>query len=194
MSAQKTNSVIVFLAVLVAAAIVVYAMVGRRPSKPQGPETGETPPVLTPPVVDPTPPAEPNVEPEVAHIDQTTDTTNLPEQPAAGQGAEPAPTPNLLDAAERGDLDAMRAMFAQGAEVNQVDAAGRTALMAAAGAGQVDAVFLLLNSGANPAPRDHARKSARDYALSRYDESGKTIARILEDALGPAPVSEPTDK
>ncbi|MBK7404187.1 MAG: ankyrin repeat domain-containing protein [Phycisphaerales bacterium] len=193
MSAQKTNSAIILAAVVVACAIALYAVLGRGGAKPAGPaDADHRPPKLEPPVVDP---RRPDQDPPVTQIDQTTDTTKPPERPETGdQPLGASPTPNLLDAAERGDLEAIGAMLEQGADVNQVDAAGRTALMAAAGAGKIDAVFLLLNSGADPEPRDQARRSARDYALARFDASGKTIARVLDDALGPAPVTEPKDK
>ena len=132
---------------------------------------------------------------------QTTDTTNppagsdKPTDPATEQaGAEAPVVPNVLDAAERGEVAALQSMITSGADVNQTDALGRTALMAAAGAGQTDAVFTRLNAGADAALRDSTRRSARDHALARYDDAGQTIARVLEDAVGPPPVTQPNDK
>lgn len=194
MAAQKTNSAIIFVAVLVAAAIVVYAVVNRPGPGPAGPGAADdAPPVVSPPVLE-----QGGSDPDaVTHIDQTTDTTLPPPEAAADPGdalAEPAVVPNLLDAAERGDTEALAALIESGADLDQRDAGGRTALMAAAGGGQIDAVFVLLNAGADAALRDNARRAARDYALARYDEPGKTIARILEDAIGVVPIQDPTDK
>jgi len=197
MAAQRTNSAIVFVAVLIAAAIVVFAIFNRQSPKAGEGEEAATPPVVSPPVADD------RQEDPVTHIDQTTDTTNPPGQPAEASadegtpgddGGEPPVVPNLLDAAERGDAAALQAMIESQADLNQTDAGGRTALMMAAAGGHLEAVFALLNAGADPALRDNTRRSARDYALARYDESGQTIARILEDAIGPLPISDPTDK
>ena len=116
MSNQKTNSVLVFVAVLVAAIIVIYAIMSNKPK--------------TQPPVDGTVPAEAEVDPadgegtdtgtppedDITRIDQTTDTTHG-EVPAGGEaddqtGEEPAATPEeeapaapstLIEAAQAGD-------------------------------------------------------------------------------------------
>ncbi len=85
-------------------------------------------------------------------------------------------------------------MLGAGADPNGADNNGRTALMAAAGAGHLDAVFALLDAGADLTTRDKARRAARDYALARYDEAGQSIARVLGEAAGPPPVQDPGDK
>jgi hypothetical protein len=190
--AQKTNSAIVFVAVLIAAVIIVFAIFNRSggPKTPEGSDA--TPPEPTPRL------AEEDADDEgVTLIDQTTDTTNAPAAPdntAIGLDQGEVVVPNFIDAAERGDVVALNAMIQGGADLNQTDEAGRTALMVAAGGGHIDAVFTLLNAGADPELRDSTRRSARDYALARYDEPGMTVARVIEGALGPAPVSDPTDK
>ena len=51
---------------------------------------------------------------------------------------EPRMTP-LMEAAYRGDLAAVRALLAKGADINEKNAYGATALMMAAGAGLTDA-------------------------------------------------------
>src|SRR6266705_4016878 len=65
----------------------------------------------------------------------------------------------LMHAAYRGDLEAMSRLIQQGADVNEANLAGMTALDFAAGAtpivnqvyrGSPDAVKLLLKHGANP--------------------------------------------
>jgi hypothetical protein len=195
--AQRSNSVLVAAAILVAAAVIGYAVFSRTPgAKPTGP--GEPPPTAG----DTSRPAPDTPDPDdaVTVIDQTTDTTHPPASDAGGtQDRDPAPGPisppaTLVDAAERGDLAALSAMLGAGADPNGTDDNGRTALMAAAGAGHLDAVFALLDAGADLTTRDNARRAARDYALARYDEAGQSIARVLGEAAGPPPVQDPGDK
>ncbi|QKK09586.1 MAG: ankyrin repeat domain-containing protein [Planctomycetota bacterium] len=177
MSNQKTNSVLVFVAVLVAAIIVIYAIMSNKPK--------------TQPPVDGTVPAEAAGDPaggegsdtgaqpddDVTRIDQTTDTTHgeVPaggeaddqtgEVPAGGEaddqtGEVPAAAPDeeapaapstLIEAAQAGDLPVLSAMIDSGMNVNATDDGGRTPLMHAAAGGHLDSVFALLNAGANAA-------------------------------------------
>ena len=207
MSAQRTNAIFVFVATLAAACIVVYAIINRAP--PASPVEGQDqpPPIETQPAAE-----EPSelADAGVTHIDQTTDTTHAPAETAGetlppppgvevdelAEETKPASTPpaTLIEAASRGDVEALTAMIAVEHDLNATDDGGRTALMAAAGSGHIDAVFVLLNAGADPALRDDARRAARDYALARYDEAGQTIARILGDAVGPPPVQDAGEK
>lgn len=204
MAAQRSNSVLVFVAVLVAAVVIVYAVVSRKPSTPaeQGleqapaqPNGERAEPAAAGPGTGPT-------DDGVTHIDQTTDTTNAPTRDESEAGAPPewqaiggaSPPATLIEAAHVGDMDALTAMIGAGVDLDAIDEGGRTALMAAAGAGKVEAVFALLNAGADLSRRDNARRGARDYALARYDEAGQTIARILGEAAGPPPVQDPGEK
>jgi hypothetical protein len=195
--AQRSNAVLVAVAILVAAGVIGYAVFSRKPgAKPTGP--GEPPPTAG----DTSRPAPETPDPDdaVTVIDQTTDTTHPPapdatQDPAPGPSTPPATPPaTLVEAAERGDLAALSAMLGAGADPNGADNNGRTALMAAAGAGHLDAVFALLDAGADLTTRDKARRAARDYALARYDEAGQSIARVLGEAAGPPPVQDPGDK
>ena len=65
---------------------------------------------------------------------------------ANGQGAR---TPTLYEAAARGDVDVIQQHIANGADLNEPDSRGRTALGHAANAGRLEAVTLLAKSGAN---------------------------------------------
>lgn len=199
--AQRSNTVLVGAAVVVAAGVIIYAVVGRKPQPvKEGPEaepapsqqegTGNPPPTQQP-------------DEGVTHIDQTTDTTTPPDttpdtkpdnQPDKQEPANSAGAPALFAPAKRGDADAIRALIDAGADPDATDQTGRTALMVAAEAGQVDTVFALLNAGADMKLRDNTRRSARDYALARYDQAGQTIARILGEAEGPGPVQDPAEK
>lgn len=205
MSSQKANSVLVFVAVLVAAIIVIYAIVSRKPATVTGPEDGATPTSATN-EDEGTARLNDSASPEddgVTEIDQTTDTTTGEVPGGNGtdtgtdddaEGQMPEPPATLLEAAQRGDTGALAAMVDAGADLNGTDDGGRTPLMHAAAGGHLEAVFTLLNGGADPALRDNARRAARDYALARADEPGQTIARILEDAVGPPPVIDAAEK
>ena len=209
MSNQKTNSVLVFVAVLVAAIIVIYAIMSSKPTT-QPPVDGNVPADASGDPADDGD-ADNTAQPaeDVTRIDQTTDTTHG-EVPAAGGAGEQAgdesaaaldnATPaatvpsTLIEAAQAGDLPVLSAMIDSGMNVNATDDGGRTPLMHAAAGGHLDAVFALLNAGANAGLRDNARRAARDYALARADAPGQTIARILEDAVGPPPVRDAGEK
>ncbi len=208
-SNQKTNSVLVFVAVLVAAIIVIYAITSRKPVTTP-PTDGLTAAGTTGEGTE-TKSADPDTAPDtdpdegVTLIDQTTDTTRgeVPGGPDAeeesaednaignGPGAAPA---TLVQAAAAGNVAVVQAMIDSGMDINATDDGGRTPLMLAAGGGHLDTVFALLNAGADPALRDNARRAARDYALARVDQAGQTIARILEDAVGPVPIQDAGDK
>ena len=56
----------------------------------------------------------------------------------------------LMRAAERGDLDSVRALLRNGADVNEAKGTGHTALMLAAGRDHLEIVQTLLRAGANP--------------------------------------------
>lgn len=96
--------------------------------------------------------------------------------PAAGQASL---APPLLVATARGDAEAVRALLAQGADVNSHDATGRTALMLAALRGDVGLVRLLLGAGADPQGRNPQGLTAAD--LARAAGHG-AVLELLEPA------------
>lgn len=80
---------------------------------------------------------------------------------------------DLREAARRGDLDAIRAALADGADIDSRDEKGWTALMWAASEARGDAVDLLLESGADPGVRDRLVQDAAGIALySQYYRGG----------------------
>jgi len=213
MSTQRSNAVLVFAAVLVAAIVIIYAVVGRGSSTSPG-QSPEQPTATLPD--DPLPLASTDAGPAgdgVTHIDQTTDTTHAPAPERAGDAApgQGAPAAGQDDAASaweglhplhaaatRGDAEAIQALVAGGADpdgrLTGSVAGGVTPLMLAVQTGHVGAVFALLNAGADLTLRDDARRAARDYALARFDRAGQTIARVLGEAAGPPVVQDPGEK
>ncbi len=95
--------------------------------------------------------------------------------------AEP---PTLHLAAEAGDTGTVTALVrSEGVPVDSRDAEGRTPLMIAAGSGELEMVFVLLDLGADPVLVDQGGASARDHAARRDDEQGDRIAQVLRDAV-----------
>lgn len=64
-------------------------------------------------------------------------------------GEKASPHRNLIDAAGRGDLARVKALLAEGADVNARDEMGVTPLMQASLAGNTDVVRFLLDKGAD---------------------------------------------
>ncbi len=83
--------------------------------------------------------------------------------------------PTFLDAADHGQLDALRAGLDAGIDVNAADAGGWTALLTAARAVQKDAVVLLLERGADV----HATRAGDFSALHLVEQAAR------EDGLSP---------
>jgi hypothetical protein len=70
-----------------------------------------------------------------------------------------APAP-LVEAAARGDLAQVQALLRAGADIEQRDASGRTAVLAATAGNHVDVVRALIARGANVNAQDAQRDSA----------------------------------
>jgi ankyrin repeat protein len=84
--------------------------------------------------------------------------------------AEGGRTP-LMEACRRGDLEAVRALIAEGADVNSANQNGTTPLMyaktAAFGSGDLRIMEALIAAGADVAARDGFGKTAQDYTIER---------------------------
>lgn len=70
------------------------------------------------------------------------------------------PSAPLVDAARRGDLPQVRTLLRAGADVEQRDADGRTAVLAATAGQHLEVVRELIARGANVNAQDHQRDSA----------------------------------
>lgn len=196
MPAPKNSPMIVFVAMLVLAVVLIVSIANSskkpREANAQNPVqppalADSTPPETAPPELAPDPGV--NESPAPVTIEQGTLTDG-----AVPTGETPARPATLTEAAAAGDLDALGPMLIAGVDVNQRDESGRTALMAAAEGGHVEVVFALLDAGADPSIRDLNRRAARDHALMRGDDTGRTIARVLADAVGAGTIEPPTDK
>jgi uncharacterized protein len=76
--------------------------------------------------------------------------------------------PELIRATLSRDSTAIRDAIAAGADVNEVDRDGRTALHHAAINGDISAVALLMEAGAQPNIRDSAGWTALHFAAAEY--------------------------
>jgi ankyrin repeat protein len=81
----------------------------------------------------------------------------------------------------------LAALLAAGADVEERDAAGRTALMVAAAGGLGDAIDLLLAAGASPAARDLHGRSALHHAALGADDTTAALALLEAGSAIDAP-------
>ena len=79
----------------------------------------------------------------------------------------------LTNAVQRGDEQAVSAILANGADVNETTGGGQTALILAVIFGHTNLVKLLMSAGADPQLRDNLGLNAIDWAQRR----GSTDAR-----------------
>ena len=86
---------------------------------------------------------------------------------------------SIIRATSNGDADAVRALLAEGADVDQRGRGGHTALMVAAIFSHVDIARLLLAAGADVQLKDNLGLTARDWA----DRRGSwEVAQLLSNA------------
>jgi ankyrin repeat protein len=95
------------------------------------------------------------------------------------------PDSPVADAAQKGDLEAVRSLLKDGADVNAAQGDGMTALHWAARAGEVEMASVLLYAGANP----HATTRLGAYTpliLAAQLGHGPVIGTLLEAGADPA--------
>ena len=97
--------------------------------------------------------------------------------PASPQAAEPAAA--LREAAERGDLTAVRTLLDQGAPVDARDDRGATALVRAAYGNHVDVAAVLVQAGADVDLQDDSRQSAYLIATSEVGDDTRLLDLTL---------------
>ena len=89
----------------------------------------------------------------------------------------------LADAAERGDLAAVRSLIGQGSDVNASRVDGTTALHAAVHADHLEIADLLLRGGANAGARD--RYGVTPLYLACLNGNAEMIRRLLDAGADP---------
>ncbi len=87
-----------------------------------------------------------------------------------------------FSAAEAGNVKALQAQLALGADANQRNAQGRSALMSAAARGHTEAVRALLQAGANPRLRDGQGNTALDLAGAPSQQQVPALLDLLRAA------------
>lgn len=87
----------------------------------------------------------------------------------------------LMRAADKGNIDVIRILIENGADVNTQTQTGYTALMMAAGSGKVQAVDFLLKAKANPNIQNNSGATALMRAIDGEGDSAqiKTIVKLL---------------
>src|SRR5690606_18853615 len=93
--------------------------------------------------------------------------TMLAPFPIAALGDGAASTPALLDAAGRNDVQAIRRLLAEGAQIDARDASGASALLVATRANRVEAARALIEAGADVNAKDRIEDSPYLYAGAR---------------------------
>ncbi len=100
--------------------------------------------------------------------------------PAGARAADGVP---LADAAERGNLAAVRTLIGQGFDVNATRVDGTTALHAAVHADRLEIAELLLKAGANAGIRD--RYGVTPLYLAGVNGNAEMIRRLLDSGVDP---------
>lgn len=105
------------------------------------------------------------------------------------------PEAPIADAAQRGDVDAVRTLVRSGADVNEAQGDGMTALHWAADRGDVELARVLLYAGANPEAGTRigrytplhlaARQGRHDVALLLMEEGANPMARTTNSGVTP---------
>jgi len=98
---------------------------------------------------------------------------------ADARGPKPGLTP-LMQAAAKGDIDALQAELSAKVDVNGQDASGWTALMYATRAETVEAMRILIDAGANPNARSHIGQTAIMAVTNAYSAPLEKLRLLLE--------------
>lgn len=104
-----------------------------------------------------------------------------PQPPPPSASTERSVAPDILKAAEKGDLDAVKAaLAARSADKDATNRFGRTPLIEAARNGHLNIIELLLEAGADVTVRNKFGQSAADFAL----EKGHLMTYARLDPVG----------
>ena len=106
------------------------------------------------------------------------------EEPTAatrGGRADEETNTELIEAAERGDAEAIRQLLEEGASVRARDANGRTALVAAAYGNHLEAAEALIGAGADVNAKDDTVQSAYLISTSEVGDDPRLLRLTLEN-------------
>ncbi len=81
----------------------------------------------------------------------------------------------LIEAARSGDSSRIRCLLEEGADPDEADANGTTALIMASSVGQLEAVKILLSAGADATKKDDLGWDAYNAAMFHGDFRGATV-------------------
>ncbi len=81
----------------------------------------------------------------------------------------------LIEAARSGDSHLIRRLLDEGAEPDEADANGLTALIMASSVGELEAVNILLSAGADTGKKDNLGDDAYHAAMFHGDFRGATV-------------------
>ena len=87
---------------------------------------------------------------------------------------------HMIAAAERGDLEAVRQLLVQGANLETRDGGGRTALIAAAYGNHLAVAEVLLSAGADVNAQDNTQQSAYLIATSEVGDDPRLLNLTLQ--------------
>ncbi|MDX1528588.1 MAG: ankyrin repeat domain-containing protein [Gammaproteobacteria bacterium] len=82
----------------------------------------------------------------------------------------------LIEAARSGDSSQIRRLLDEGADPDEADANGLTALIMASSVGELEAVKILLGAGADTTKKDNLGYDAYHAAMFHGDFRGATVA------------------
>jgi ankyrin repeat protein len=97
--------------------------------------------------------------------------------------ADLRPESSISDMVAQGDLVGLQQMLQEGASLDECDQAGMVPLAVAVRAGQLDALAMLLNAGADPNARCGDKRTALHEAVERDDL--KLVALLLDVGANP---------
>lgn len=100
----------------------------------------------------------------------------------SGLAAAETPSAEWRDAILHNHLDVIRALYAEQDDIDRPTEHGKTALMAAAGAGDLELVEQLLAAGADPEAANHLNGTVLMYAAGSGDAD--TVRRLLATGVG----------
>ncbi len=106
------------------------------------------------------------------------------EEPTAatrGSRADEEANMQLIEAAERGDAEAVRRLLEEGASVDARDANGRTALVAAAYGNHLEAAEALIEAGADVNAKDDTEQSAYLISTSEVGDDPRLLELTLRN-------------